>query len=122
MNLKTVLLCNRRQTQKTSDYINPDTVKPCSASVPPDEQAFLINFNLINERHLAIQVVCDAERQSHDQNWANGSWNSLWDTSDLDYKHGFGLQAWITSMLLEWIMLPHQGCTVPGVLKKGDQT
>ena len=24
---------------------------------------------------------------SHDHNWANGSWNSLWYTNALDYKH-----------------------------------
>ena len=24
---------------------------------------------------------------SHDHNWANGFWNSLWYTSSLDYKH-----------------------------------
>ena len=42
------------------------TAKPwirvtCSASAPQDEQTFLINFNLINERCLAIRVVRDAE-------------------------------------------------------------
>ena len=31
-------------------------------SVPQDEQTFLINFNLINERCLAIRVVRDTER------------------------------------------------------------
>lgn len=41
-----------------------NTVKPwivitCAASIPQDEQAFVINFNLINERHLAIWVVHD---------------------------------------------------------------
>ena len=33
----------------------------CSASVPQDEQTFLINFHLINERCLTIRVVRDAE-------------------------------------------------------------
>ena len=33
----------------------------CSAHVPQDEPTFLINFNLINERCLAIRVVCDAK-------------------------------------------------------------
>ena len=33
----------------------------CSASVPQEEGTFLVNFNLINEQCLAIQVVRDAK-------------------------------------------------------------
>ena len=33
----------------------------CSVSILQDKQTFLINFNLINERCLAIRVVCDAK-------------------------------------------------------------
>ena len=30
-------------------------------------------------------------QMTHDDNWVNGFWNSLWYTSDLDYKHVSGM-------------------------------
>ena len=49
----------------------------CPMSVLQDEQTFLINFNLINERYLAIRVVRDAK--CHMITISRWSPRSLWD-------------------------------------------
>ena len=76
----------------------------CSASVPQDEQTFLINFNLINERCLAIRAVYDAKCH-------------MIKTEPMVLEILFDrLVLWITSMFPERIMLASQGFTV--ILKR----
>ena len=50
--------CMEREYQST---VKPGMRATCSASVPEDEQTFLINFNLINEWGLAIWVGPDTK-------------------------------------------------------------
>ena len=60
-----------------------------SASVPENKQTFLINFNLINEQCLAIQVVCDVKRH-------------MVTTEPMVLEIGFDIQVlWITNMFPE---------------------
>ena len=69
--------------------------------VPQDEQTFLKNFNLINERCLAIQVICDAQH------------HMMTATEPMVLEIRFDMQVlWIASMFLEEIMLANQGFTV----------
>ena len=64
------------------------------------KQTFLINFNLIRELCLAIQVVHDAERH-------------LITTEPMVLEICFDIQVvWITSMFQEQTMLVKQGFTV----------
>ena len=68
-------------------------------SIPQDEQTFLINFNLRNERCLATQVVRDAERH-------------MITTEPMALEIYFDIQAlWITGMFPERNMLTNQGFT-----------
>ena len=72
-------------------------------SVPQDEQTFLINFNSINERSLAIRVACDAERH-------------MITTEPMGLEICFDIQVlWMTSMFPELIMLANQGFTLFGI-------
>ena len=72
----------------------------CSAHVPQDERTFLINFNLINERRLAVRVISDAE--CHMITPEPTALEILFDIRAL----------WMTSMFPERIMLRNQGLTV----------
>ena len=72
----------------------------CSVSVPRDEQTFLINFNLRNERCLAIRGVGDAECH-------------VITIEPMVLEICFDIQVlWLTSMLPERITLAKQGFTV----------
>ena len=65
-----------------------------------DEQTLLINFNLMNERYLAIEAVCDTKHQ-------------MITTEPMVLEISFDTQVlWITSMFPERILLANQGFTV----------
>ena len=89
--------------EKTTHSLFHLPMKPwivtCPMSVPQDEQAFLINFTLINERCLAIRVVHDAK--SH---------MITTEPKVLEIHFDIGV-LWITSMFPEHIMLTNQGGT-----------
>ena len=78
-------------------------VKPWTASsarVLQDQQTFLINFNLINERRLAIRVVCVPECH-------------VITTEPVVLEIRFDIRVlWITSLFPEQIKLASQGLTV----------
>ena len=73
----------------------------CSASVPQDEPTFLINYNLISERCLAVRVVPDAEHHTVTTEPA-----VLGIRLDIQVL-------WITRRFPERITLANQGFTVP---------
>ena len=69
-------------------------------SVLQDKQTFLLNFNLINERCLAIRVVHDAEHH-------------MITTEPMVLEICFDIQVlWITRVFQEQIMLANEVLTV----------
>ena len=72
----------------------------CSAGVPQDEQTLPLNFNLVNKRCLAVRTVRVTERH-------------VLTTEPMVLEIRFDTQVlWVTSMLLERIMLTNQGSAV----------
>ena len=72
----------------------------CSTCVSKDEPTFLINFNLISEQCLAIQVVHDTECHM-----------ITTEPMVLEIRFDIGV-LWITSMFPEQIIFANQGFTV----------
>ena len=72
----------------------------CSARAPQDEETFLVNFNLINERRLAIRVVHDAEHRT-----------TTAEPMVLEVRFDIRV-LWMTSVFPETIMLANQGVSV----------
>ena len=87
-------------TFPSSTTVKPWVLSNLFCEYSARQQTFLINFNLINERCLAIWVVCYAKCQ-------------VIITEPMVLKIRFDIQVlWITSMFPELIMLTNQGFAV----------